>query len=109
MYKTIFSSRKIDYTRIILFIPIAWVAYNISMNLIIKISTKNLIETIGVNIWRYGIDFLLLIIFVITGTLVVPKKKSGPAISCSGSQKAAPTEELCNSKRWNLHSICLLG
>jgi hypothetical protein len=73
MNKTTLSSSKIDYLRIILFIPIAWVAYKISMKLIVMISTKNLIETIGVNIWPYGIEFVQFLVFIISGTLVVPK------------------------------------
>jgi hypothetical protein len=68
-----FSSRKIDYLRIILFMPLAWVAYNISMHLIIKISNKSLIEVIGISTWRYGIDIIQLLVFLIVGTLIAPK------------------------------------
>ena len=73
MEKILLSSRKIDYARIILFIPIAWIAYNISANLIIKISTKTLVENIGVNTWRYGFDFFQLLVFMIAGTFVAPR------------------------------------
>ncbi len=65
--------RALDYLRIILFIPMAWIAYNISANLVVGISSKDLITDIGVDVWRYGFDILQFSVFIVTGTLVAPK------------------------------------
>ena len=68
-----FTSRKLDYLRIVLFIPIAWAAYNISMHLIIKLPNTSIIEAIGTGPWRYGIDIIQLLVFSIAATIIAPK------------------------------------